>query len=90
MLESKTHLVVYLPLTNLEATLGFWRGKWTQSIQVLRTTEIIDLIGIWGLSEPGSFVYALRKHPALSMLTSEEAGQRTGGDNEEDSDEEED
>lgn len=62
---------------NIETVLGTIRGHpWSDSVHVLQTSDIIDIVGIW---DETSNIYILQKHPALDLLTPEECG-RDGED----------
>src|SRR6201996_1425714 len=66
-----TSLVVYHPLIEHYKLFGRWCGKWSSTVDVLETSTIVSLIGIWAYSD---HVHILRKHPGLALLTSDESG----------------
>ncbi|KAF8148929.1 hypothetical protein B0H34DRAFT_828287 [Crassisporium funariophilum] len=83
---TKRSLAVYNPLTEVTQPLGQTRGKWDRSLlRIVDISLIVDIVGIW---EAKDYVYILRKHPALAMLSAEELGnaEHDSGDSEEDSD----
>ncbi|KIL54871.1 hypothetical protein M378DRAFT_91772 [Amanita muscaria Koide BX008] len=77
--KTNQHVVVYHPLEKMEKTLNIWRGIWSQKIDVLDTTQIVDLIGIWAYNNN---VYPLRKHPGSDWISPEEKGIEIDGDGE--------
>ena len=44
---------------------------WENTIKVLEVTAIHSKVGIWSGDK---WVYVLRKHPSLNLLTDEESG----------------
>lgn len=58
-----------------------WPDNEAQAVQVLECRHIQDVIGIWK-APLSRFVYMIRKHPGLSMLTEEERGQQSVEDGE--------
>ena len=64
-------LVVYHPLIERQKLFGRWYGKWSPALYVLETSAIVSLVGIWTYND---HVHILRKHPGLTLLTSEECG----------------
>jgi hypothetical protein len=78
--ESKHCLVAFHKLVNKQKTLGIWRGKWSNTIEILEVAAIVDVIGVWAY---GSRVYPLRKYPGLNWLSSEERFIEDGDDWEE-------
>ena len=78
--ESKHCLVAFHKLVNMQKTLGIWRGKWSNTIEILEVAAIINVIGVWAY---GDRVYPLRKYPGLNWLSSEERFIEDGDDLEE-------
>jgi hypothetical protein len=74
VVEEDKWLVVYHPLVNCQSIFGKWRGTWSKSIEVLPTSTICSIVGIWTYFDK---VYVLRKHPGLTMLSEEENGQES-------------
>ena len=80
MVETQQLLVVYNPLHECQQVLKKWRGTWKDTIEVLEVSQIQSIVGIWS---GGQWVYVLRKHPGLNLLSDEECGV-IGEDEEED------
>ncbi|KIL54155.1 hypothetical protein M378DRAFT_93047 [Amanita muscaria Koide BX008] len=69
--QSRKHLVVYHKLVKVQRTLNVWRGEWSDRLEVMDMSHIIDIIGIWAYR---NWVYPLRKHPAFAFMSNEEKG----------------
>jgi hypothetical protein len=79
--DQSIQLVVYQPLTEVSRKLCTLRGKWdTQGqLHIAPVELIVDIVGIW---ESEVWVYILRKHAGLELLSMEEKGQQETGENE--------
>ena len=64
-------LVVYHPLMEQHKLFGRWYGKWSSTVDVLETSAIVSLIGIWTYND---HVHILQRHPGLALLTLDECG----------------
>ncbi|KAF8333784.1 hypothetical protein F5887DRAFT_893088 [Amanita rubescens] len=64
-------IVVFQRLVKMEKTLNIWRGEWSQQLDVLEVSCIMDIIGVWSSENR---VYPLRKHPSLDWMSEEERG----------------
>jgi len=69
--QARKHLVIYHQLVKVQRTLNVWRGEWSEKLEVMDVSHIVDIIGIWGYN---NCVYPLRKHPALTFMSNEEKG----------------
>jgi len=49
--------------------LNKWRGVWSNTAKVLPVSKIQSVVGIWPAK---TWIYILRKHPAVSLLSEEE------------------
>jgi hypothetical protein len=67
--EHDCNLVVYNQLEETVDVLNRWCGKWSEDCEVLETSSITQLVGVW---EWKSKVHILRKHAGLEMLDAEE------------------
>ncbi|KAH9948377.1 hypothetical protein B0H21DRAFT_805853 [Amylocystis lapponica] len=72
-------LVIFHPLVDITHPLNACRGRWSQSLQVLPVSKIVDIVGIWN---HGDSAYVLRKHPGLDWLNSEERGVESDSEDE--------
>jgi len=74
--SSESHaVVVYWLLEGLESSLNVPRGVWNrQTRKVANVIDILNIVGIWTASETSQRCYILRKHPGLSILSTEESG----------------
>ena len=73
--ETKNSLVAYHPLIKHQRLFGRWYGEWSPMVDVLETSAIVSLIGIWTLND---HVHILRRHPGLTILTPDECGIDSG------------
>ena len=73
--DSILRLVVFRQLQQVEKELCTLRGVWSENgfgeLGVFPISRIVDIVGIWE-SDKSSWVYILRKHPGLDILTPEE------------------
>jgi hypothetical protein len=65
------YIVVFQKLVKMEKTLNIWRGEWSQQLDVLNVSCIMDIIGVWCCDNR---VYPLRKHPGLDWMHEGERG----------------
>jgi hypothetical protein len=66
-------LVVFRQLQQVEKELCTLRGIWLENgeLGVFPISKVIDVVGIWE-SDKSNWVYILRKHPGIDVLTLEE------------------
>ena len=69
--ETNRCVVVYEQFVKMEKTLNVWRGTWSENLDVLDVTQIVDIIGIWAYNDT---VYPLRKHPGSQWISKEANG----------------
>ncbi|KIL64665.1 hypothetical protein M378DRAFT_77785 [Amanita muscaria Koide BX008] len=69
--KTNEHVVVYHRLVKMQKTLNIWRGMWSEKLDVLDVTQIVNVIGTWAY---GKNVYPLRKHPGHEWISDEEKG----------------
>jgi hypothetical protein len=67
--DNNCNLVVYHQLEKTLDILGRWCGEWSEDYEVLKTSSLTKLVGVW---EWESRVHILRKHAGLEMLDVEE------------------
>jgi hypothetical protein len=66
-------LVVFQQLQQVEKELCTLRGIWVENgeLGVFPISKVVDVVGIWE-SDKSNWVYILRKHPGVDVLTLEE------------------
>ena len=74
--KTNKNVVIYHKLLKLQKTLNVWRGEWSEEVEVMDVSNIVDMIGIWAYNKR---VYPLRKHSGFCLMPNDEKGEEEEG-----------
>jgi hypothetical protein len=84
VVETHQLLVVYYAVGLCQQILRRWRGIWKKEVDVMPVSAIHSVVGIWSGQQ---YVYILRKHPGLALLSAEESARSDTNEQEEEENE---